>query len=218
MASLAFCTSSCSNNVIEEIKVESITLTSSAYELFLDESATLTVEIKPENAKNKNYSFSMNPTSLGQIENNIFTAKAVGTVEITVISDLGLKSSININIKEKEIIETYDDNETIINSLSSSTYSSSIKVEPNTLGLENGDVGVNKDKLENEELYNVSLSDGKVYKASEYNIIPNGENNTGNLINLIDLIKNVEGTKIIYFDNETYHFSNTINITAAENL
>ena len=218
MASSAFCTSSCSNNVIEEIKVESITLTSSAYELFLDESATLTVEIKPENATNKNYSFSTNPTSLGQIENNIFTAKAVGTVEITVISDLGLKSSININIKEKEIIETYDDNETIINSLSSSTYSSSIKVEPNTLGLENGDVGVNKDKLENEELYNVSLSDGKVYKASEYNITPNGENNTGNLINLIDLIKNVEGTKIIYFDNETYHFSNTINITAAENL
>ena len=72
VASAAFCTSSCSNNVIEEIKVESITLTSSAYELFLDESATLTVEIKPENATNKNYSFSMNPSSLGQIENNIF--------------------------------------------------------------------------------------------------------------------------------------------------
>ena len=62
-----------------------IIMTNSDYILFLDESATLTVEIKPENATNKNYSFSTNPTSLGQIENNIFTAKAVGTVEIADI-------------------------------------------------------------------------------------------------------------------------------------
>ena len=219
MAALASSLCSCqAEGGVPEIKVDSITLTSSAYEIYLDETATLTVDISPTNATNKNYVFSLNPSSLGTVENNIFTPSYSGTVEITAISDSGLKSSINILIKERKIVEEYDDKDTIINSLSSSTYSSSLKVEPSTLGIENGNIGVDKDKLENEELYPVDFNSGKVYYASDYNISPTGTNNSGNLINLIESIKDVEGNKIISFENATYSFSNTITVPAIENL
>lgn len=219
MAALASSLCSCqAEGGVPEIKVDSITLISSAYEIYLDETATLTVDISPTNATNKNYVFSLNPSSLGSVENNIFTPSYSGTVEITAISDSGLKSSINILIKERKIVEEYDDKDTIINSLSSSTYSSSLKVEPSTLGIENGNIGVDKDKLENEERYPVDFNSGKVYYASDYNILPTGTNNSGNLINLIESIKDVEGNKIISFENATYSFSNTITVPAIENL
>lgn len=212
--------SGCKNNenevVDEDIHPTSILLTASKNSIFLDESVELEVTFNPINTTNKNYTYTISPSDIGAINNDIFTPLYAGNCLITATSEDGnLSSSISV-----EILENYASSEEVINSLKESEFmtSETLNYEENSLGLSNSnEVGVNENKLHNEELYPVP-SEAKVYKASDYNITKDGINNAGNLTNLINSLVDVEGVKVIEFEDETYKFSNSITINKVNDL
>ena len=212
--------SGCQNNeqevVDEDIHPTSILLTASKNSIFLDESVELEVTFNPTNTTNKNYTYTISPSDIGAINNDIFTPSYAGNCLITATSEDGnLSSSISV-----EILENYASSEEVINSLKESEFMSSevLNYQENSLGLiDSNEVGVNENKLYNEELYPVP-SEAKVYKASDYNITKDGINNAGNLTNLINSLVDVEGVKVIEFEDETYKFSNSISINKVNDL
>lgn len=99
--------------------------------------------------------------------------------------------------------------EQALNYLKSSYFSDPIRTEEN-LGLsEMHNVGVDKDRYENEVLYEVPVG-GAVYNVADYDVTPEGTNNTFNLNAMLASIKAVEGVKIIQFQKGIYNFKGTI--------
>ena len=74
---------------------------------------------------------------------------------------------------------------------------------------EENNVGVDKELLQNEELYKVP-TEGTIYNAKDYNVTLTGDNNAGNLTILLNSLVDVEGVKIIKFEKGTYYMSSTI--------
>lgn len=110
-------------------------------------------------------------------------------------------------IKEKEALDM----------LKNSPFSNYVNTEE-SLGLyEMYNVGVNKDRFDNEILYEVP-EDGIVYIAEEQGITQDAETNTGTMNLFLKSIKSVEGNKIIKFKKGTYYFSGSIDILGIDNL
>ena len=125
-------------------------------------------------------------------------------------------NSSNISSLESSNQDNFSNVNEVINRLNSSAFSNEIECKEN-IGLNNmKNVGVNKNRFENETLY--LIPEGTIYLAEDYNITPLGENNSGNLSSLLASLVNVKGNKIIKFKQGVYKFSATVDTDGIEDL
>lgn len=125
-------------------------------------------------------------------------------------------NSSNISSLESSNQDNYSNVNEVINRLNSSAFSNEIECKEN-IGLNDmKNVGVNKNRFENETLY--LIPEGTIYLAEDYNITPLGENNSGNLSSLLASLVNVKGNKIIKFKQGVYKFSATVDTDGIEDL
>ncbi|MDD6302708.1 MAG: hypothetical protein PUA56_05395 [Bacillales bacterium] len=137
----------------------------------------------------------------------------------TISSSLNGSDSNNTSTisEEQSSTNNYVSANEVLKSLKRGPYCENIVTQEN-VGLENtAMVGVDQNKLINEERYAVP-NDAKVYIAEEYNIVFDGENNSGNLSILINSLKNVAGNKVIKFKKGTYRFTNFISAEEVSDL
>ena len=109
----------------------------------------------------------------------------------------------------------------VLNQLASSPFSSRITTDSDIALSDIPSVGVDEDKLLNEELYPVpeKTSEVHVYSAkNDVGLYFGAINNSGTLSNFINNIKNVQGIKIIEFENETYDLKSPITIEGIQDL
>ena len=86
------------------ISVESVTLDKSSLELTEGDKATLVATVKPENATNKNVTWSSSDESVATVSNGEVTAVKAGTAKITVKTEDGAKTAeCSVTIKAKTI-------------------------------------------------------------------------------------------------------------------
>lgn len=122
----------------------------------------------------------------------------------------------NISSLESSNQDNFSNVNEVINRLNSSAFSNEIECKEN-IGLNDmKNVGVNKNRFENETLY--LIPEGTIYLAEDYNITPLGENNSGNLSSLLASLVNVKGNKIIKFKQGVYKFSATVDTDGIEDL
>jgi len=85
------------------IHVESVELALSKTEIEVGESTLATVKVLPENATNKKYTYSFNPSGIVSLENDTITGLKKGYVYINAISEDGYISSSNILLKVNNV-------------------------------------------------------------------------------------------------------------------
>lgn len=125
-------------------------------------------------------------------------------------------NSSNVSSLESSNQDNFSNVNEVINRLNSSAFSNEIECKEN-IGLNDmKNVGVNKNRFENETLY--LIPEGTIYLAEDYNITPLGENNSGNLSSLLASLVNVKGNKIIKFKQGVYKFSATVDTDGIEDL
>lgn len=125
-------------------------------------------------------------------------------------------NSSNVSSLESSNQDNFSNVNEVINRLNSSAFSNEIECKEN-IGLNDmKNVGVNKNRFENETLY--LIPEGTIYLAEDYNITPLGENNSGNLSSLLANLVNVKGNKIIKFKQGVYKFSATVDTDGIEDL
>ena len=92
----------------EEIRVGSISLSKSIFELTVGDQASLDVTISPDNATNKKISWSSSKESVATVTpEGIVDAVSAGTAFITATSeDSGVNAKCEITVKEKTISVT----------------------------------------------------------------------------------------------------------------
>lgn len=78
---------------VKPVRVSSVTLDKKTLTLKVGESSTLTATVLPENAANKNVSWSSSNTNVATVSKGKVTAKAAGTATITVKTDDGGKTA-----------------------------------------------------------------------------------------------------------------------------
>lgn len=122
-------------------------------------------------------------------------------------------SDSNSSVKSPDIIKEVE----ALNMLKNSPFSNYVDTE-DSLGLSKiYNVGVDKNRFENEMLYEVP-QEGTVYVAEDYGITQTAETNTGTMNLFLESIKSVEGNKIIKFKKGTYYFSGSIDILGINDL
>lgn len=145
----------------EEIKVESITLNKTTHTLEMGESIALEATILPENATNKNYTWTSSDTDVATIsESGLVESVSAGTTTITATTEDGNKTATcAITVNAPIAVQ-------------------SIKVEPETITLLKGDEhslinvtvlpenAYNKTYTWKSSNENVATYDGKVIKAN----------------------------------------------------
>ncbi len=86
------------------VEVTSVSLNQSSIEMTIGETATLTATISPENATNKNISWSSSDTEIASVENGRVTALSAGKVVIIATTEDGGKTATcSITVKDKFI-------------------------------------------------------------------------------------------------------------------
>lgn len=195
----------------EIIHVSSLRLEVEKTALEVGDTISLNVTILPENATNKSVSYSLSKEGVVVINGNVMEAIGVGEVSVRATSnDSHVYDEISFAVKERK--QTVSDKE-YISSLKKDEYK--VDANPTTSwGVsEASDIGLDKEKLSNEERYPVP-EEGTIYLAEDYGITADGENNAGKMTVLLSSLANVSGTKIIRLkDNTTYYFSNSVSAT-----
>lgn len=105
------------------------------------------------------------------------------------------------------------DLKTFLNAMASSAYKLTDTVTDAKIGLSDSkNVGVDKDRFENEILYPVPADSefAHIYKVSEHGISTDSENNSRDLNALLKSLKTVEGLKKVEFEPGAYKFASTI--------
>lgn len=96
-------TATCKVIVNEKVyPVESVSLDKTSYEMTEGDEFTLTATVKPDNATNKNVTWSSSNTSVAIVSNGTVTAKKAGTTTITVKTEDGGKTAtckVTVNAK-----------------------------------------------------------------------------------------------------------------------
>ena len=78
---------------VKSIAVTSVSLNKNATTLMVGDTETLTATVAPDNATNKNVSWSSSDATVASVENGTITAKKEGTATITVTTDDGGKTA-----------------------------------------------------------------------------------------------------------------------------
>lgn len=76
-----------------EKKVTGVTLDKTTLELFTGDTETLTATVAPDNATNKNVTWSTSDANVATVENGVVTAVSAGTATITVTTEDGAKTA-----------------------------------------------------------------------------------------------------------------------------
>lgn len=196
----------------EEVHVTSVLLSVAKTTLEVGETTSFDVSVLPANANNKSVSYSLSTENVIRLNGNTIEAIGVGQVNLKAASDdTHVYDEISITVSERKNIVS---DKEFISDLKKDEYK--IDAYPTTSwGVnEANNVGVDKDKLVNEERYPVPSEGVTTYLAEDYGITPEGDNNAGRLTNLLNSLVDVEGTKVIRLkDNATYYFSNSVNAT-----
>ena len=101
-------TATCNVTVVaEEISVTSVSLDQTAVELAEGGEVTLTATVKPDDATNKNVSWSSSNSSVASVTDGVVTAVKAGNATITVKTDDGNKTATcNVTVVAEEISVT----------------------------------------------------------------------------------------------------------------
>ena len=104
-------TATCEVTVNAKINpVESVSLDKTSYEMTEGEEFSLTASVKPDNATNKNVTWSSSNTSVAIVSNGTVTAKKAGTATITVkTEDRGKIATCKVTIKANYVVVNYVD-------------------------------------------------------------------------------------------------------------
>lgn len=146
-----------------------------------------------------------NQTSISTSQNTITPTTSETTTSQTTTSEDSSSSEENYNTLQE-----------VMDNLNASAFSSDYICKEN-IGLSDmKNVGVNKQRFEKEKLYDVP--EGTIYLAEDYNITPDGSNNSGNLSILLSNLVNVKGNKIIKFKQGIYKFSATVDVNGIEDV
>ena len=95
-------TASCSVTVIP-IEIESITLNKTNLDLFIEDSETLRVTIRPENATNQEVSWTSSNTTVATVNNGVVKGLKEGTA--TIYANAGGKTvSCEVNVKKRPVL------------------------------------------------------------------------------------------------------------------
>ena len=115
----------CTVSVIgRPVDVESIVLQQSNITLSTGNTITLGYTISPDNASNKNVTWSSSNTGVATVSNGVVKAKKVGTTIITVTTSNGKKATCTVEVKKG-----------IVNASSISLNTSSVKIDVGTTAL-----------------------------------------------------------------------------------
>ena len=192
-----------------KVALSSIDLTADKEILEIGESTNLKVSFSPSEATNKTYSYSLDDPSKAKIEGDTLTALKAGRVKVTATSEEGpYSSSITLTIKER--YTPVDDSKFLLD-MSKDECKTLESPTSKGWGLSDpGNVGVDADKLANEELYPVPTENVQVYQAEDYGVAEGYENNSGALTNLFSALSKVEGTKVVKVKKGTYSFGGPI--------
>lgn len=90
---------------VKPIKVSEIKVSESEINLKVNESATLTATILPENATDKTIEWISENPEIATVEDGIITALAVGTTKVICQSKDEIKSEVNVIVEEQKIVE-----------------------------------------------------------------------------------------------------------------
>ena len=95
---------SCTEEIIEQIYVTSVTLNSTSMELVEGTSQTLVATVSPSNADNQKVIWSSSNSSVATVNGGVVTAIKAGTATITVKTDEGAKTATcSVTVFAKEI-------------------------------------------------------------------------------------------------------------------
>lgn len=109
----------------------------------------------------------------------------------------------------------------VLNALSASPFKTKMTSDADVALNNLANVGIDEDKLYNEELYPVpeKTSSVHIYSAKDdVGMFYGAPNNAGTLSNFINEIKNIEGIKIIEFEDITYDMKAAVNIEGIQDL
>lgn len=109
-----------------DIAVTNITLSKSVLELKISESAVLTAAVLPEDATNKNVTWTSSNPEVATVENGVVTAVAEGNAVITVKAADGSNKAATCNVTVVQ--ESSDDPDTDISSLANTIYVNNLEV------------------------------------------------------------------------------------------
>lgn len=89
--------------------VESVTLSNDSVELTEGKEVTLTATVNPDNATNKNITWSSSDTAIATVDNGKVTAIKAGTATITVTTEDGNKTASCVVKVNKKKVDTVED-------------------------------------------------------------------------------------------------------------
>lgn len=90
---------------VKPIPVTEIKVSESEINLKVDESATLTATVLPEEATNKEVEWTSENEEVVTVENGVITAIAQGSAKVICSSKDGIKAEVNIVVEEPETVE-----------------------------------------------------------------------------------------------------------------
>ena len=90
---------------VNPIKVTEINISESEINLKVDESATLTATIVPENATDKEVEWTSENEEIATVKDGVITAVAPGNVKVICSSKDGIKAEVNVVVEEPEVEE-----------------------------------------------------------------------------------------------------------------
>lgn len=140
---------------INPIEIEDMVVTSKNYEIYEGESTQIYVDIKPNNATNKEVTYESNNTSILKVSNTGYvSAIGVGTAKIIVKTKNGLNKTAEITVKKKPKKTVYVDKVIPSSVNATSSENGSYMLNTNTKKFHRTTCNdINKMKEENKKLF-----------------------------------------------------------------
>ena len=165
LGTISLVTSCGGETVSEEVSVTDVKLEASSTSLKVGETLTLVATVSPENASNKNVSYSSSDETIASVNGSgVVTALKEGNVTITVTTEDGNHTaSVNLTITAASDVPDGITIDEVTDILDASPYSSSELSDVSEFGLNDAD--------------NVGVNQGEVvekYTIPDFNSIENG--------------------------------------------
>ena len=87
--------------VLNEVKITSVSISSSSKDIYVGENTTLNINISPKDATDKSISWSSSNTSVATVNDGIVTGIKAGDVTITAKTNNGIIATTKITVKNR---------------------------------------------------------------------------------------------------------------------